>query len=157
MYDHTLMCQHLAHIFQLQRIEHFPRIIRSNDPKKLFTLDEIQKREALARKKRERRQKKSAQEKSVNLIEIKNNISEMIMEQVVKKKDNMSESLDCYNIMNKNNIVNKCDNIEYSNYSTFNSSSLLLSIDKMKNNEINNTNNFLTCTQENILLKDTNI
>ncbi|KAM0727867.1 hypothetical protein ACS0PU_005336 [Formica fusca] len=50
MYDHTLMRQHLAHMFQLEKIEHFPRIIRPNDPKKLFSLDEIQKKEALAKK-----------------------------------------------------------------------------------------------------------
>lgn len=55
MYDHILMRQHLAYMFQSEKVEHFPRIIRCNDPKKLFSLDEIQKREASARKKREHR------------------------------------------------------------------------------------------------------
>jgi len=87
IYDHTLMRQHLAQMFELNKIEHFPRIIRFTDPKELFTLDQIQKREALANKKRKRRQKKAEQEKSVNL-KLKNNISEMTLEEANKKHDN---------------------------------------------------------------------
>lgn len=59
MYDHTIMRQHLLQIFELNKIEHFPLIIRSTNPKKLFTLDQIQRREALAHKKRKCRQKKA--------------------------------------------------------------------------------------------------
>ena len=86
MYDHTIMRQHLAKMFELNKIEHFPRIIRSNDPKELFTLDQVQRREALANKKRKLRQEKMEQQKSVDLL--KNNISEMTTKQVIKKNNN---------------------------------------------------------------------
>jgi len=157
MYDHALMRQHLAQMFELNKIEHFPRIIRSSDPKELFTLDQIQKRGALANKKRKRRQKKAEQEKSVDLIKLENNIFEITMEQVVKKLDKISELFEYYNIINKNNnIVNNCNDVEHSIHDTLNSSSLLLSTDKAKNNEMSYANNFSTCIQKNTSLRDVN-
>lgn len=67
----------------------------------------------------------------------------------------MSELFDCYNIINKNNnIANKCDNVEYSIHGMFNSSLLLLSTNKTKNNEISYANNFPTCIQKNTLITD---
>jgi len=77
-------------MFELNKIEHFPWIIRSTDPEKLFTLDQIQRREALAHKKRKRRQRKAEQEKSVQLIKLQNNITEMTMMEQVKQPDKMS-------------------------------------------------------------------
>lgn len=49
-YDHSLMHKHLVQMFQMNKIEHFPRIIRSGDPQLLFTLDEIQHRKLIDNK-----------------------------------------------------------------------------------------------------------
>lgn len=79
------------------------------------------------------------------------------MKQVVKKSDKISEPFECYNIMNKNNnIVNNCNDVEHSIHNTLNSSSLLLSTDKAKNNEMSYANNFPTCIQKNTLSRDVN-
>lgn len=155
MYDHTLMRQHLAYMFQSEKIEHFPRIIRSNDSKKLFSLDEIQKRETLARKKRKRRQKKAKQENSIDLIKLRNDITEMTLEKGEKKYDKMSDQFDrC--IIKKNNVLNKCNDVKHSIHGTFKNSfsSLYIATDETQNNEKNYTNNFPTCIQENKLLRD---
>ncbi|XP_011699658.1 PREDICTED: uncharacterized protein LOC105456969 [Wasmannia auropunctata] len=67
MYDHSLMRQHLTQIFQSNKIEHFPRIIRPADPKQLFSLEEVQKRKLLAKKQRKFRLEKREEKKSTNI------------------------------------------------------------------------------------------
>lgn len=61
------MRPHLIQIFQLNKIKHFPRIIKPNDPKELFILDAIKKRKELAKKKRERRQIKINQDQHIHV------------------------------------------------------------------------------------------
>lgn len=100
LYDQNLMRQHLTQMFQFNKIEHFPRIIRPNDPKQLFTLDQIKRREILANKKRERRQKKTKEENSANLPKL---TSDIIVTPVETK---IVQSYDNCNIINKNNDMN---------------------------------------------------
>ncbi|XP_011690285.1 PREDICTED: uncharacterized protein LOC105451500 [Wasmannia auropunctata] len=70
MYDKNLMREHLRQMFQLKKLEHFPRIIRPGDPPKLFSLEELRRRRILADKRRERRQRsKKRKESSVNFQE----------------------------------------------------------------------------------------
>lgn len=101
-------------MFKLNQIEHFPRIIRFTAPKELFTLHQIQKKETLANKKRECRQKKIEQEKSVELIKLKSNITQMTLEEAENKRDKISNPFDCYLINKNNNILNKCNDIIHS-------------------------------------------